>query len=69
MTKEAQKRHNKIYDLEERTGVFGEDVIVFVKTLSHDRINDELARQLTRSGTSIGANYMEADGAVSKKGK
>jgi len=49
--------------------VFGEDVIVFVKTLSHDRINDELARQLTRSGTSIGANYMEADGAVSKKGK
>ena len=58
---------NKQYDLEERTATFGEKVIDFVKTLPHDRINNELVRQIVRSGTSIGANYMEADGAESKK--
>ena len=33
----------------------------------HDRINNELVKQFIRSATSIGANYMEADGAESKK--
>ena len=58
---------DKTFDLEERTAVFGETVIDFVKELPHDRINDVLARQIIRSGTSIGANYMEADGASTKK--
>ncbi len=62
----AQKGNNK-FNLEERTGVFGEDVIVFVKTLPADIVNNELVKQIVRSGTSIGANYMEADGAESKK--
>ena len=57
----------KSYDLEERTGQFGESIIDFAKTLPRDRINDELVRQIVRSGTSIGANYMEADAAESKK--
>ena len=57
----------KAYDLEERTAVFGENVIDFVKGLPHDRINNELVKQIVRSSTSIGANYMEADGAASKK--
>jgi four helix bundle protein len=68
MPNEAQSTDDKkVYDLEERTGLFGENVIGFVKTLPHDRINNELVKQFVRSGTSIGANYMEADGAESKK--
>ncbi|MCL0030316.1 four helix bundle protein [Thermodesulfovibrionales bacterium] len=55
------------YDLEERTARFGEAIIEFAKTFSKDLINDQLIRQVVRSGTSIGANYMEADGAEGKK--
>ena len=57
----------KEYDLEERTALFGEGIIDFLKTLPHDIINNEIIKQLVRSGTSIGANYMEADGAESRK--
>ena len=59
--------NNNKYDLEERTAVLGERIIDFVKTLPRNTINNELIRQIIRSGTSIGANYMEADGAESKK--
>lgn len=58
---------NKKYDLEERTALFGENVIVFVRTIKQDEVNKPLIRQIVRSSTSIGANYMEADGGVSKK--
>ena len=55
------------YDLEERTAVFGEQIIDFVTTLPRNTVNIELIKQIVRSGTSIGANYVEADGAESKK--
>jgi len=55
------------YDLEERTARFGEAIIEFVKSLPRDPINIPLITQVVRSGTSIGANYMEADAAESKK--
>ncbi len=64
---EAQNPNIKIYDLEERTAKFGEEIIVFSKTLERNEINRTLINQLVSSGTSIGANYMEADGAESKK--
>lgn len=57
----------KIYDLEERTAKFGEDIIDFVKLLEKDEVNRPLISQIVRSATSIGANYMEADGAESKR--
>jgi len=57
----------RTYDLDERTAKFGEDVIDFLKTIRTDEINKPLISQLVRSATSIGANYQEADGAVSKK--
>jgi four helix bundle protein len=60
-------RKNTKYDLEERTAVFGEKIIDFVKTLPKNTINNELIKQIIRSATSIGANYVEADGAESKK--
>jgi four helix bundle protein len=68
MTSKTQNANvKKVYDLEERTALFGEEIIDFAKTLPHDRISNELVKQFIRSGTSIGANYMEADGAESKK--
>jgi four helix bundle protein len=57
----------RVYDLEERTALFAEKIIDFVKTLSRNSINNVLIGQIIRSSTSIGANYMEADGAESKK--
>lgn len=57
----------KKYDLEERTAKFGESVIVFCKSIKQNVITTPLINQLVRSGTSIGANYMEANGASSKK--
>jgi four helix bundle protein len=64
---EIQNPNGKVFDLEERTGRFGEAIIEFVKTLERNEINRPLIGQLVDAGTSIGANYMEADGAESKK--
>ncbi len=55
------------YDLEERTAEFGEQIIDFCQSLRKDNINSPLINQIIRSSTSIGANYMEADAAGSKK--
>lgn len=55
------------YDLEERTGKFGEEIIKFLKTLSSDHLSRPIMSQLIRSAPSIGANYMEANQASSKK--
>ena len=37
------------------------------RTIPQNPINNNLVGQIVRSGTSIGANYMEADAAESKK--
>ena len=58
---------NVKYDLEERTALFGENIIKFARSLKRNPINNSLISQIVRSGTSIGANYMEADGACTKK--
>lgn len=60
-------KDGKPYDLEERTARFGEEVIRFIKALLRAGFLVPLTDQLIRSATSIGANYMEADGADSKK--
>lgn len=57
----------KIYDLEERTAVFGETIIRVLKKIPKTAITTPLISQRVRSGTSIGANYCEADCAESKK--
>ncbi|TSC89912.1 MAG: hypothetical protein G01um10143_402 [Parcubacteria group bacterium Gr01-1014_3] len=58
---------SKKFDLEERTARFGEEIIKFCKKAPHNQLNQPILHQLIRSGTSIGANYMEANGASSKK--
>ncbi|MDA1209275.1 MAG: four helix bundle protein [bacterium] len=56
------------YDLEERTGKFGESIISLCKSLEQNVITNPLINQIVKSGTSIGANDMEDNGASSKKG-
>lgn len=55
------------FDLEERTAKFGENIIDFCKQIKEDSITSPLVKQLVRSATSVGANYMEANGASSRK--
>jgi four helix bundle protein len=55
------------FDLHERTAWCGEHIISFAKSLPQDRVMGPLISQLVRAGTSVGANYCEADDAVSKK--
>ncbi|MBU4579740.1 four helix bundle protein [Patescibacteria group bacterium] len=61
------KNPKQKYDLEERTAEFAERIIDFSKKLPQNRITKSLINQIVRSGTSIGANYSEADEANSKK--
>jgi len=53
------------YDLEDRTAKFGEDIIRFARKIPKDVITIPIISQLIRSGTSVGANYCEADDAES----
>ncbi|MBP9772015.1 MAG: four helix bundle protein [Candidatus Pacebacteria bacterium] len=62
---EIQK--SKQYDLEDRTMRFSLTVREFVKTLPKSLQNFEDTKQLIRSSGSIGANYIEANEAISKK--
>ncbi|MDD5626721.1 MAG: four helix bundle protein [Patescibacteria group bacterium] len=55
------------YDLEEKFERLGEEIIILSKKACKNPIASPLINQLIRSGTSIGANYMEANGASSRK--
>ncbi|MEX2007428.1 MAG: four helix bundle protein [Candidatus Levyibacteriota bacterium] len=57
----------KLYDLEERTAKFAENIIKLCRLIPLDTITKPIINQLVRAGTSIGANYCEANGASSKK--
>ncbi len=57
----------KIYDLEERTAKFGENIIELSKVIIRDTITLPLINQLIKSGTCVGANYCEADCTESRK--
>src|SRR5713226_8236730 len=67
MTDDAPNKREAKYDLEERTARFGEAIIAFAKRVPKNIVTLPLIDQVVRSGTSIGANYCEADDAVSKK--
>ena len=57
----------KAFDLEERTEDFARSVRKFVKCLPKTIANIEDAKQVIRSSGSVGANYIEANEALSKK--
>jgi four helix bundle protein len=56
-----------LYDLEQRTARFGEAIIDFAKKIPLGPLTDRIISQLVGAGTSVGANYDEADDAVSKR--
>lgn len=58
---EAPKR-----DLRERTFKFARQVIKLFASLGRSVLAQTLGRQMLRAGTSVGANYREADQARSK---
>jgi four helix bundle protein len=58
---------NRVYDLEERTAVFGENIIVLCRKLPKDDITKRIIPQLVGAGTAVGSNYCEADCAESNK--
>jgi four helix bundle protein len=55
------------YDLEEPTARFGEAIIDFAKAIPNSAVTNRIISQLVGAGTSVGANHVEADDAVSKK--
>lgn len=62
-----QKILNSRYDLEERTLKFAQRSRVYVKKLPKTIGNIEDGKQFIRSSGSMGANYIEANEAISKK--
>lgn len=66
MTNDKISKKRK-YDLEERTAKFGENIIRFAKKIPRNSITISLITQLVKAGTSVGANYCEADDAESGK--
>lgn len=64
MTKATDKKQ---YDLEDRTFKFSQRIIKLVKALPKNQINRRFGDQVLRSGTSLGANYREANETETKK--
>ncbi len=63
----AKEENPKRYDLEERTFAFAQRVRAFVRGLKRTICNIEDGRQLVKASGSVGANYIEANEALSKK--
>jgi len=63
----TEKQNSKTYDLEDRTFEFAKAVRILVRKLKLDIANSEDAKQVVRSSGSVGANYIEANNALSKK--
>ena len=63
----TEAQNSKRYDLEDRTLGFAKAVRIFVNKLRKTIANNEDGKQLIRSSGSVGANYIEANEAFSKK--
>ncbi|MBP7053992.1 MAG: four helix bundle protein [Phycisphaerae bacterium] len=63
----TENESSKQYDLEDRTFAFARNVREFVRGLQRTMANIEDGKQLIRASGSVGANYIEANEALSKK--
>ena len=63
----VKSQNPKRYDLEERTLEYGKRIIHLCKSLPGNTVNFKLIDQAMRSGTSMGANYREANETETKK--
>ncbi|MDZ7777043.1 MAG: four helix bundle protein [Bacteroidales bacterium] len=57
----------QVYDLEERTYQFAKRVRLYTRNLPKNIANTEDIKQVVRASGSVGANYIEANEALSKK--
>ena len=57
----TKSQNSKQYDLEKRTLEFAGHTIEFGKGLPKTIVEGEIAKQLVRAATSVGANYIEAN--------
>jgi len=55
------------YDLEKRPLQFAKSIRLFIKSLPKTVANVEDVKQIIRASGSVGANYIEANEALSKK--
>ncbi|MDD5703955.1 MAG: four helix bundle protein [Dehalococcoidales bacterium] len=63
----AEIINSKRYDLEDRTLKYARDAISLINGTPDTLANSEIIKQLVRSSSSVGANYIEANGALGKK--
>jgi four helix bundle protein len=63
----SNTQKTKCYNLEERALKYAQQVSEYVRDLPKSISNIEHAKQLIRSVGSVGANYIEANEALSKK--
>ena len=64
---EGPGKNQTEYDLENRTLMFTKNIIKFAKNVPLNVVNNEILRQLIRSSSSIGSNYIEANESLSEK--
>lgn len=57
----------KPYDIKQRCYQFSKEIVLFISNARYDRIYFSVFDQLLRSGTSIGANIIEAKSGSSTK--
>ena len=63
----SKSRNFKQYDLEDCTLEFARKIRLWIKKLFRNAANIEDIKQLIRSSGSVGANYIEANEALSKR--
>ena len=60
-------QNSKQYDLEDRTLKFSKRINDYSRRISKDIVHYEILKQLIRAAGSVGANYIEANEALSKR--
>lgn len=63
----SEDQNSKPYNLGERTLKFAKRVVAYVNKLPKTVTGIEMGKQLMRSAGSVGANYIEAEEALSRK--
>ena len=63
----SRSKEDVPFDIKKRTFLFAVRIVQLVGKLPRTVAGIEIGRQLLRSGTSVGSNVEEADGAISRK--
>lgn len=66
LVKETKSKY--VVDLKKRTFKFALDILILLKIVSNTKEHDVIKYQLSKSGTSVGANYEESQATNSKAG-